>query len=201
MAYKLYDDGAVIRVENGTSVLLVTKSQVKTIDIIHGDIVRLDIGEGPLKNIFVRYTEVEIPVVSSAAQLRDVIKAMMPNLSEDDAILGELQNIKGVLNALKLSEADLLKTEPSRVDESQPNTIYKGWHKDRGIPSDPEWAILKITRTADNIIYEWAGGSIKQNNVWNNRLERIYLPLDYIGLMEFPLPPAPQDLESPQMAE
>lgn len=188
MAYTIIDDGAVIRIDNGASVLYVTKAQVKTIDIIHNDIVRLDIGEGPLKNIFIRYDEVEAPAINSAVELRDVIKGMMPNLSEDDEVLNELTNIRNILNALKLSEADLLKTEPTRIDESQPNTIYKGWHKDRGVPSDPEWAILKITRNDDNISYEWAGGSIRQNQIWTNRLDLYYVPLDYIGFIESPLP-------------
>ena len=51
--FQLFNDGAVIRIENGTKTLLVTKEQVKTIDTIQNNIVRIDIGEGPLKNIFI----------------------------------------------------------------------------------------------------------------------------------------------------
>jgi hypothetical protein len=186
MAYKIYDDGAVIRIDNGTSVMLVTKSQVKTIDTIANGFVRLDIGEGPLKNVFLKWSDVEVPVVSSADNLRDAIKNMMPNLTDEAGIINELTNIKNVLNQLKSTEADLLKTEPSRIDESQPNTIYKGWHAGRGLPDNAEWAILKITRSADNILYEWAGGSVRQNQVWNNRLSLYYYPLDYIGPIAVP---------------
>lgn len=188
MGYKIYDDGAVIRIENGTSVLFVTKSQVKTIDTIANGIVRLDIGEGPLKNVFLKWSDVEDPVTTSAELLRDTIKNMMPDVSEETGIINELTNIKNVLNQLKTTEADLLKSEPTRIDESQPNTIYKGWHSGRGLPENAEWAILKITRTADNIAYEWALGSVRQVNVWNNRLSLNYFPLDYIGPIPAPLP-------------
>jgi len=35
----------------------------------------MDIGEGTLKNIYVRYTDVTDPVVQNAAELKDAIKA------------------------------------------------------------------------------------------------------------------------------
>ncbi|WP_207515043.1 hypothetical protein [Longitalea luteola] len=184
MAYKIYDDGVVIRIENGTSVLFVSKAQVKTIDTIANGVVRLDIGEGPLKNVFLRYSEVEVPAVTSGEQLRDAIKNMMPNLTEEAGILNELTNIKNLLNTLKDTEADLLKTEPTRIDESQPNAVYKGWHKGSGAATAPEWAILKITQTADNILYEWADGSTRQTNIWNERYNLTYRPLNYIVSME-----------------
>ena len=77
MAFQIFNDGAVIRIENGTKTLLVTKEQVKTIDTIQNNIVRIDIGEGPLKNIFVNYQDVTNPVVNSANELRDLIKGWL----------------------------------------------------------------------------------------------------------------------------
>src|SRR5689334_9355534 len=77
MAIQIVNDGACIRLEMGTKTLLVTKDQVKTIDTIHENTVRIDIGEGPLKNIFLNYQEVTAPVVTSANELRDAIKGML----------------------------------------------------------------------------------------------------------------------------
>src|SRR5689334_23429610 len=67
---QITNDGAVIRIEKNGKILLVAKDQVKTIDIVHANIVRIDIGEGPLKNIFLNYQEVASPAVASANELR-----------------------------------------------------------------------------------------------------------------------------------
>src|SRR6059058_5310185 len=74
---QIINDGAVIRIEKNGKTLLVAKDQVKTIDTVHDNIIRIDIGEGPLKNIFLNYQEVSSPSVGSASELRDTIKAMM----------------------------------------------------------------------------------------------------------------------------
>ena len=77
MAFQIFNDGACIRIENGTKTLLVTKEQVKTIDTVQNNIVRIDIGEGALKNIFINYQDVTSPVVNSGNELREVINSML----------------------------------------------------------------------------------------------------------------------------
>jgi hypothetical protein len=74
---QIINDGAVIRIEKDGKILLVAKDQVKTIDTVHDNIVRIDIGEGPLKNVFLNYLEIGEPATSSADELRDAIKSMM----------------------------------------------------------------------------------------------------------------------------
>src|SRR6266542_4093580 len=129
MGFKLINDGASIRIENGSRILFVTKDQIKTIDTIQNNIVRIDIGEGPLKNIFVNYQDVEIPVVASANELRDLINQMLlsDNYDGSDAkeatqlqILNKLGDITAVLASIKDKETDFSQTETSRIDESNP---------------------------------------------------------------------------------
>jgi hypothetical protein len=125
MAFQIINDGACIRIENGTKTLLVTKDQVKTIDTIQNNIIRIDIGEGPLKNIFINYQDVESPVVASASELRDLIKQMLlsDNYNGGDAteqgqvnILNKLGDIALILQTIKQKEADLTQLEPSRIE-------------------------------------------------------------------------------------
>jgi hypothetical protein len=198
MAFQIFNDGAVIRIENGTKTLLVTKEQVKTIDTIQNNIVRIDIGEGPLKNIFVNYQDVSAPVVQSANELRDVIKGWLlsDNYKGGDAtevgqlnILNKLGDIALILQAIKQKEADLTQSEPSRIDESNPYMVYRGWHKAFGIPDAREWAIQRIKREGDEIIHEWAFGTQRQIFTWNDRLSHNYVPYDHDLPMESPLPP------------
>lgn len=197
MAFQIFNDGACIRIESGTKILLVTKEQVKTIDTIQNNIVRIDIGEGPLKNIFINYQDVTAPVVTSASELRDLIKGMLLSDQYDggDAteqgqvnILDKLTDIAATLQTIKLTEVDLSKMEPSLVDESNPNVIYRGWHSATGNPAEMEWALQKISRIDDTVHYEWAWGTQKQIHIWNDRASQLYLPFDFTGATSLPLP-------------
>ena len=203
--FQIFNDGAVIRVENGTKTLLVTKEQVKTIDIVQNNVVRIDIGEGPLKNIFINYQDVTNPAVSSASELRDLIKGWLvsDNYNGGDAteatqlsILTKLGDLALILQAIKVKDADFAKEAPSRVDESNPYMIYRGWHGAFGYPDAEEWAIERIKREGDEIIHEWAFGTKKQMYKWNDRLEMNYVPFDHDLPMESPLPQQPMELTS-----
>lgn len=187
--FQIFNDGAVIRIENGTKTLLVTKEQVKTIDTIQNNIVRIDIGEGPLKNIFVNYQDVQTPVVQSANELRDLIKGWMlsDNYNGGDAteatqlsILNKLGDLALILQAIKQQEADdITKSEPSRLDESNPYMVYRGWHSKWGIPDGREWAIQRVRREGDEIIHEWAYGNNRAIYPWKDRLTLEYIPYQY----------------------
>jgi hypothetical protein len=202
MAFQIINDGACIRIENGLKTLLVAKDQVKTIDTVQTNIVRIDIGEGPLKNIFINYQDVESPVVASSTELRDLIKQMMlsDNYNGGDAteqgqvnILSKLSDISLLIQAIKQKEVDLTQTEPSRIDESNPYMIYKGWHKLFGDEQANEWAIQRVRRENDQIIYEWAFGTQRQIYKWWDRADHVYAPYDHDLPMELPVPPAPPE--------
>lgn len=185
---QLFNDGAVIRIENGTKTLLVTKEQVKTIDTVKDNIVRIDIGEGPLKNIFVNFQEVLAPAVASASELRDLVKGWLlsDNYNGGDAteatqlsILTKLGDLAIILQAMKQQEADLTKSEPSRLDESNPYMVYRGWHSKWGVPDGREWAIERLRREGDEIIHEWAFGNNRAIYPWTDRLNLQYIPYQY----------------------
>jgi hypothetical protein len=205
---QIFNDGAVIRIENGTKTLLVTKEQVKTIDTIQNNIVRIDIGEGPLKNIFINYQDVTNPVVASANELRDLIKGWMlsDNYNGGDAtevgqvnILNRLGDIATILQAIKQKEVDLTQSEPSRIDESNPYMIFKGWHRMIGNPDAREWAIQRIRREGDQVIHEWAFGKQNYNQIWNERVGLYYIPYEYQDVQYMPLPDSPPYPQEPQI--
>jgi len=183
--FQIFNDGAVIRIENGTKILMVSKEQIRTIDIIKNDIVRIDIGEGPLKNIYLNYHEVTFPTINSAGQLRDHIKSLMTSdindgdyPSEDtlQEIAGRLGDLALELKDIKQQGEDVTKLQPVFVDESSPNAIYKGWSKSLADGATPVWAIQKISRINDIVAHEWADGNQLYDNAWNNRLQLAYAP-------------------------
>lgn len=110
MAIEIFNDGASLRILNKGSVILVSKLQIKTIETIRNDVVRLDIGEGALKNIYIKFADVTTPAgLADAGQLRDAINAMLlSNVAgaatevKQDAEIGILNGILGVLTDLKV---------------------------------------------------------------------------------------------------
>lgn len=188
MGFQIQNDGGCIRINNGQKTLLVTKEQVKTIDTIQNNIVRIDIGEGPLKNIFINYQDVASPEVTSADMLRDVIRDMLisDNYNGGDAteqtqisILNKISDITLVLQALQQQETDITKGEPARLDESNPYMVYRGWHSKWGIPDGREWAIERVRREGDEIIREWAFGTSRAIYPWTERTKLEYIPYQY----------------------
>ena len=190
MSYQIFNDSACIRIErtissNDIKVLMVSKEQIRTIDIIKNDIVRIDIGEGPLKNIYLNYTEVTFPTVNSAGQLRDHINSLMisdindgdyPSEETLQEIAGRLGDLAQQLKEIKNQGEDVTKVEPVFMDESSPNVIYKGWSKSLADGATPVWAIQKISRTNDIVAHEWADGNQLYDNAWDNRLQLAYSP-------------------------
>lgn len=185
MAFQIFNDGAVIRIENGTKTLLVTKEQVKTIDTIQNNIVRIDIGEGPLKNIFINYQDVTNPVVGSANELRDLIKGWLlsDNYNGGDAkeetqlsILNKLGDLALILQGIRDKQKSLTEEVPSRTDESNPYMVYNGWHVQSGNVETAEWAIERVRRENDEVIHEWARGTKEAIYIWADRARLEYFP-------------------------
>jgi hypothetical protein len=136
-------------------------------------------------------------VVASANELRDLIKQWMLSDSYNGgdateagqvSIANKLGDIATILEAIKLKEMDLTQIEPSRVDESNPYMIYRGWHKNYGFVDLNEWAIERIRRDGDEVIREWAFGTQKQICVWLDRLNYLYSPYGHDLPIEGGLP-------------
>ena len=200
MSLQIINDGVCIRIQNDSTRRFISKAQIKTIDTIHTNIVRIDIGEGALKNIYIPQTDVTEPVVQDAEELKEAIKTMVATTGSSVSgateqnqlnILQEIRNLEAISKTQYYwypSELDLTKREPSIIDESNPNVTYKGWHRINGVDNVPEWAIQRITKTNGVTRYEWAFGSQVQSNIWTDRLNYNYRLYDFERL---PPPPPP----------
>ena len=103
----IYNDGACIKIVSNGNIIQVIKSQIKTIDTVRNDMVRLDIGEGALKNIYIRLSEVVYPTgLSNVIDLRNYIKGLLIQNGfatevKQEALLSELKLITALLNGIK----------------------------------------------------------------------------------------------------
>ncbi len=191
MATQIYNDGASLRIVNNGSVILVSKLQVKTIDTIRNDVVRIDIGEGALKNIYLKYAEVAVPEgITDVNKLRDMLNGMLQNSvggsateTKQDIEIGILNDILTVLLDIKrlVSTIKVIGTGirvPIRIDESNPDVVYNGFSVAGANVTDAVWAIQKVTKDKNVTTYEWADGNELCDNVWDSRNELTYLPVE-----------------------
>jgi hypothetical protein len=186
MATEIFNDGACIRILSNNNTLLISKLQIKTIDTVRTDTVRVDLGEGALKNIYIKVSEVVTPqVFVTADDLRDFINGMLLSNTSGSAteinqqeeihqlqlILAVLLDIKTLINNYKGG-----KGTPQQTDESNPGVVYNGYAAAGSDPSSAVWAIQRVTRTKDLVVYAWADGNENYDNVWDGRLSLTYLP-------------------------
>lgn len=175
---EIFNDGSCIKIQSGQKTLVVAKEQIKTIDAVHQNIVRIDIGEGPLKNIYLNCQQVAQPLVASAGELRDAIAVMLTSEAVEGTsateltqmnIFNQLTMIVSLLEDIYLIQSDLAKKTPTRIDQSNPNLVYEGWHTMRGTPEQGEWAIRRIRKEDNQIYYEWAEGLQEPVFQWTMR--------------------------------
>lgn len=188
MSIQIYSDGACVRIEKNDKSLLIAKDQVKAIDKVQENVVRIDIGEGELRGIYVNYQDVSYPEVVSADNLRDEIRDMLLQVQDassgateetQSAILSQLSSIEQYLEQIRNNALDFSKEEPSRMDENDPNTVYKGWHNNSGNPDGFEWAIKRVQKVNGETIVEWAYATKSRTNKWIDRTTLPYGPMYY----------------------
>ena len=184
---EITNNGACVRISNtapgGTSAQTedVQKSLIVKVDVIKTNIIRIDIGQGALYNIFIPFAGVTNPVTANADALKDAILAMLPQGSTGSGSATEAHQIEEIaaINALNtsigglsnLTTASLDKTldEPLLVDDSGANIVYKGYAAIGAKQTDSQWAISRTQRIAEIDVTTWANGAKLLNNIWTNR--------------------------------
>ena len=109
MDTQITNENSFIRILTGDTSLLVNKSQIKTIDSVKNELVRIDIGEGALRQIYIKFADVTAPSgLGGADALRDAIRAMCDGATGDfspmvgrlDSSLAKLDTLINSLDAL-----------------------------------------------------------------------------------------------------
>ena len=191
MAIQILNDGASIRIVNAASVLLINKSHIKTIDTVRDNTIRLDIGSGALKNVFIKFQEVTIPAaLPDVYALRDAINAMLQTTgsglateAKQDIQIELLSGILSALTEIKIAISNLkcgCSGQMIRIDESNPLVTYVGYANMGSLTGDAVWQIQRTRRfvTNDIVVVEWADGNQLFDNIWDQRLELNYQALE-----------------------
>ena len=179
-------------INNGTSLNIVTdgtpnfimKSQIRDVNVLRDNIIKIDIGQGALNNVFVDQATVDVPASTDVNNLRDQIIAMLQNNSvgqatelKQDMEIDKITVLQTQITDLqtKVGSVDSkLFFQPTLVDENNPNLVYQGFAIPGSKTSDPVWAIQRITSKKGVLSYQWAGGNKSFDKIWDNRAALIF---------------------------
>ena len=185
MPTQIINNGSNLKIVTSTTTRYILKSQIIEVEVVRDTIIKIDIGQGALYNIFIDQIEVTAPISISAADLRDKIMDMLQSVSagglatEQKQIDGnaEIVNVKNSINDMKdkvNTLNDKLFYDPKLVDESNANIVYKGFAAPGSLTNAAVWAILKIINNQGVLSYQWSDGNKLFDNVWDNRKVLLY---------------------------
>lgn len=185
MATEILNNGASLKITSDGSPRFILKNQIREVEIVRDTIIKIDIGQGALYNVFIDQVEVTVPVSANVDDLRDQIMAMLQTSVTAGLATQELQNaeinqIKNLQESVtglkdKITSLDnKLFYEPAIIDQSNANVVYEGFAAPGLKTSEPVWAILKVTNAKGVLSYKWSGGNKNFDKIWDNRKTLLY---------------------------
>jgi hypothetical protein len=188
MPIQIANNGASIKITNGTVIRNVTKTQIIEIAVIKANIIKIDIGQGALHNIFIPYADVTVPATANAGALRDAINDFLAPAAAGAGSATEAKQIEEIalLNTISGSITNIrtlvtvidnkIFYEPMLVDDGGAGIIYRGFALNTGtLQTEPVWAIQRIQKEGDVDVYTWADGNKNFDNSWIDRESLTYL--------------------------
>lgn len=180
MATEIINNGASLKITTDGSPRFVLKNQIKEVAVVRDTIIKIDIGQGALYNVFVDQAEVTNPASANVEELRDKLMEMLQTQAtvglatevkqtEGNAEIVNLKNTVSQLSEKVTSMNDKIFYEPKLVDETNSNAVYKGFANPGAKSDAPVWAILKVTNNKGVLSYHWADGNKNFDKIWDNR--------------------------------
>lgn len=173
---QILNNGASVKIISPDGTRNILKQEIIEIGILKDTIIKIDIGQGALNNVFINHPEVTNPATPTPDALVDAINAMLQNTIVLPPGISTEANQQSEISKLDSVRTSLLLQSPSISDETNPKTIYKGFAVPGARTSDAVWAIQKITNDRGIYTYQWAGGNQNFDKVWDNRAALIYTP-------------------------
>lgn len=170
-----------IKITENHAARFILKHQIRQVEIVRGTLIKIDIGQGALNNIYLDYVNVTVPITSTVEELREEIIKMLDVTSNgattDSGEIQEIKNLQTLVESIQMkidSLDDKIFYEPKLVDESNPNIVYNGFAAPGSSEQSPVWAIQKVIKENEIFFYQWATGNKNFDKVWSNRTELIY---------------------------
>ncbi|MBK7763660.1 MAG: hypothetical protein IPI46_09845 [Bacteroidetes bacterium] len=162
-------------ITNGANVRTINKQVIREISILRGTTIKIDIGGGALRNIFILIADITQPDHVDGPTLLTALNAMLEPI--DVQIEADLTALSESINTMQTSIENILPAsmqEPSLIDEARENVIYTGFADPGADTAQPRWAIMRTTILEDVIINDWSNGLQTMTAVWDDRTQLAY---------------------------
>jgi hypothetical protein len=121
MPTTISNNGASIKIDNGVTVRNIMKNQIIEVSVVKTNIIKIDIGQGPLNNVFIPYSVVTNPDTATPADLRDAINDFMANSVNSNASGGATEAKQDT----QISKQDAQTTKLTTIDTATGNISTK----------------------------------------------------------------------------
>lgn len=113
MATTITNNGASIKIDNGATIRNIMKNQIIEVSVIKTNVIKIDIGQGALNNVFIPYVDVTSPIAASPGVLRDAINDFMANTVNSGSASGGATESK---QDTQISKQDAQTTKLTSLD-------------------------------------------------------------------------------------
>lgn len=177
MAFQLENNITAIRVIENGNIKDIIKTNILQITLIKTNIVKIDIGQGALRNVFIPYFQVTDPATGSPQVLLNTLTDWLyydgrPNEERQVALTNAIQGLGGVLNnsyqqLVQLN--DRLLKEPLVVEDRGNGVVYKGYSVPGVLFNEEYWVIQKIETIGIVTTIKYADGVTVPGRRWDQR--------------------------------
>jgi len=174
LATQIINNGASLKIIADGATRNILKQQIREVSVINDTVIKIDIGQGALNNIFIDYPTVSNPVTPNPDALVEAINTMLMNTITIPPGIATEANQQTEISKLESIRTAELFEEPQISDEANAKTIYRGYAVPGSITSAAVWAVEKITSNMGVISYQWADGNKNFDKVWDNRKALTY---------------------------
>jgi hypothetical protein len=171
MSVEIKSIGTNLSVKVGDNTRILAKTLVREVVILRNNTLKLDIGGGALRNIFLPIVDITLPAHTDNVTLLEAVNTML--VPAEVAIQNELDELQNVVEHLQTLVGNMnpaFLQEPMFIDEGNPRAIYTGYAVSGSQTNEAKFAIMRTTITDEDIIVnEWANGNLNATNIWDNR--------------------------------
>jgi hypothetical protein len=175
MSIQINNNPTTVTIVNGANSRTINKNLIREVSILKNTTLKIDIGGGALRNIFLPIADITVPDHADAADLLDKANQML--VPQDVAILNNIGAIAQDVDDIQLKLAGLLPAnlqQPILVDDSNPNVIYSGYAVIGSKANENKWAIMRTVLENDVQHNQWVNNHQLANYVWDSRLDYQY---------------------------
>jgi hypothetical protein len=165
----------------------INKQQIRLIEYHDEETIRINMGEGPLKPVYIRASDVTTPAgLINAKLVRAYLSGLcknddtatsptLENQLEQSKLLDEINGVLGdIKTALTVYNPANIFNQPLIMDSITPGTVYYGYAVAGTAVNAAGWAIKRVVTSGGVTNILWSNGNLNLSNSWNNRAAFTY---------------------------